>query len=259
MSKTHVVVTCCHATPGVSNERFDWLGALLYDIKPEVFVNLGDFFDMKSLNTYDTRYPQMIVSQSYQADIEVGLDAQERLWAKFKRNKKGMPYRIGIAGNHEYRLNKAIAHDPRLDGDKFGISLSHYQTDQCYDEYYDYVNSAPARVVLDGVCYSHYIGAGNYGNAISGKRHAYALVEHMAHSVTVGHSHKLDYYVKANALPSAVHGLVAGNFKGAPEKWAGHANYEWRSGVVVKRYVENGDYDLQWISLNALQKEYGQG
>lgn len=41
--------------------------------------------------------------------------------------------------------------------------------------------------------------------------------------------------------------------------WAGQANQEWSRGVVIKRYVENGDYDLSWVSMRALKKEYGNG
>lgn len=257
MSKTYVVLTCAHASPDVTNDRFDWLGAFLYDLKPDVYVDLGDFDDLSSLNSYDTRYPKAIVAQSYEKDIEHGQDARERIWHKFRHSKKKLPYRIGIEGNHEHRIKKALSLDPRLEGSKYGISFSHLQTRVHYDEYHEYHNSAPARVISDGICFSHFIGAGNYGNALSGKRHAYSLVEHMACSVTVGHSHKFDYFVKPNALPNPAHGLVAGCFKGKEEAWAGHSNFEWRKGLVVKREVSNGDYDLSWISMKALQKEYG--
>jgi hypothetical protein len=50
---------------------------------------------------------------------------------------------------------------------------------------------------------------------------------------------------------------VVGCFKGKEETWAGQANQEWRKGIAVKRYVENGNYDLQWISMDALRREYG--
>ena len=56
--KTVVVFSCAHTDPSVSNERFTWLGEFLYDLKPDYVVDLGDGADMRSLNTYDTRYPQ---------------------------------------------------------------------------------------------------------------------------------------------------------------------------------------------------------
>jgi len=256
-NRTAIVYTCAHADPGASNIRFDWLGSLIEDIKPDYVVDLGDGADMRSLNTYDTRYPQAIVSQSYQADIETYNDAQSRIWDRFKLKKKKRPWRIGFEGNHEHRLKKAISVDPRLEGDKYGISFSHLQTDHWFDDYHEYKNSAPALVDYDGVLYGHYVASGNYGSALSTKHHGYSLTEKLSCSATVGHSHKFHYYVKADARPKALHALVAGCFKGKEESWAGQANAEWTKGVAIKRYISNGTYDLQWVSLAALEKEYG--
>ncbi len=257
MGKTYVIQTCSHASPDVDNNRFDWLGSFLFDIRPDVYVDLGDGADMSSLNSYDTRYPKAIVSQNYEKDIQAYLDAQDRLWHKFRYNKKRMPFRVGFEGNHEHRIKKAIAHDPRLEGSKYGISFSHLNVSHHFDEYHDYVNSAPALAVYDGICFGHYVGSGNNGNALSGKHHAYSLLEKLNCSVTVGHSHKFNYHVKHDSIPYPIHGLVAGNFKGKDEAWAGQSNREWRKGVAVKREVRNGDYDLQWISMKALEKRYG--
>ena len=58
--KTAVVFTCAHSDPSVPNDRFDWLGNLLYDIRPDYVVDLGDGADLKSLNSYDTKYPKAI-------------------------------------------------------------------------------------------------------------------------------------------------------------------------------------------------------
>jgi hypothetical protein len=241
----------------VGNERFDWLGAFLYDLKPDMVVDLGDGADMRSLNTYDTRYPQSIVSQNYEEDINSYNDSQERLRWKFKYSKKKRPFWVGFEGNHENRIKKAIAHDPRLEGQRYGVSFSHLQTDHWFDEYHEYTNSAPALVDYDGILYGHYVSSGNYGSAMSTKHHGYSLVEKLACSATVGHSHKFNYYHKADARPVPLNGLVVGCFKGKEETWAGQANQEWRKGVAVKRYVENGNYDLQWVSMEALRKEYG--
>lgn len=256
-TKTVVVFTCAHADPNCTNERFSWLGDLIEDIKPEYVVDLGDGADMRSLNTYDTRNPQAVVAQSYQADIESYNEAQDRLWGRYKLSKKKRPYRIGFEGNHEHRIKKALAVDPRLEGTKYGISFSHLQTDHWFDEYHEYTNSAPALAIYDGILYGHYVSTGNFGSALSTKHHGYSLVEKLACSATVGHSHKFHYYRKADARPTPLNGLVAGCFKGKEEAWAGQANAEWSKGVVIKRQVNNGDYDLSWVSMKALEAEYG--
>jgi hypothetical protein len=257
MTKTVVVYSCAHSDPSVGNERFDWLGSFLYDLRPDYVVDLGDGADMKSLNTYDTRYPKAIVSQSYEADIETYNDSQERIRHPFKKAKRKRPAFIGFEGNHEHRIKKAIATDPRLEGQKYGVSFSHLQTKYWFDEYHEYHNSAPALADYDGVLYGHYVSSGNYGTAMSTKHHGYSLVEKLACSATVGHSHKFNYYAKVDARPTPLHGLVVGCFKGAEEGWAGQANAEWRKGLVVKRCLANGDYDIEWVSMKRLEAEYG--
>jgi hypothetical protein len=220
-------------------------------------VDLGDGADMRSLNSYDTRYPQAIVNQSYEADIESYNDSQERLRWKFKHHRKKKPFWVGFEGNHENRIKKAIANDPRLEGSKYGVSFSHLQTDHWFDDYHEYENSGPALASYDGVLYSHFISGGNYGTAISGIHHAYSLLSKVGCSVSVGHSHKYSYYYQGSTFPNPTIGHVVGCFKGKEESWAGQANTEWRHGVVVKRNLENGVYDHEWVSMRALKEMYG--
>ena len=256
-TKTAIVYTCCHADPSVSNERFDWLGKLAYAVNPTYMVDLGDGADMRSLNTYDTRYPKAINNQSYENDINSYNDAQERIRHQFRKYKRRMPKFFGFEGNHEHRIKKAIAVDPRLEGDKYGISFKHLNTDMWFDEYHEYAHSAPAIHVYDGVSYAHYFSFSNYGTAASGLHHAYTLLQNRYSSSTCGHSHKRDMYFKDGAYPRAAIGLVAGCYKGAPESWAGQANDTWWSGVVIKRHLEDGVYDPEFVSYKRLKDLYG--
>lgn len=255
--KTVVVFSCAHTDPDVKNDRFDWLGSFLYDLKPDMVVDLGDGADMRSLNTFDTRYPQQIVNQSYEKDIDQYNDAMERMRWKFRHHKRKRPFYVGFEGNHENRIKKALAHDPRLEGQRYGVSFGHLQTNHWFDEYHEYHNSAPALVDYDGIIYGHYVASGNYGTAMATKHHGYSLVEKLASSATVGHTHKFSYYYKGDARPTPLHGLVVGCFKGKEEGWAGQANSEWRKGLVVKRELANGNYDMEWIGMERLKREYG--
>ena len=257
MSRTTLVWSCAHSDPDVDNRRFDWLGELIYDVKPDMCIDLGDGADMRSLNTYDTKYPKQIVSQSYEADIESYNDSQERLRWKTKNAKKRKPFWVGFEGNHENRIKKAVAADPRLEGQRYGVSFSHLQTDQWFDEYHDYKNSGPALADYDGVLYGHFISGGNYGTALSGIHHAYSLLSNVGCSASVGHSHKYSYYYQGSTHPRPIIGHVVGCFKGKEESWAGQANNAWRHGVVIKRNLDGGVYDHQWVSMDQLEKEYG--
>lgn len=254
--KTAVVWTCGHSDPGVSNERFDWLGKFIEDIKPDFTVDLGDSHDMRSLNSYDERYPKAVCAQSYEADVEHAIDSEERIWGNYKKKKKKRPYRFKLQGNHEYRLDKAIALNPRIAGNKYGISHDHFGPTYYSEEYHAYSNSAPALVDIEGITFAHFVASGNYGAAIGGEHHAHSLLKKLACSAVVGHSHKLDFHRQAGARPNAIQAVVTGCYKGREEAWAGQANNDWTAGVSVFRNIRNGDFDWQWVGISELKREY---
>jgi len=255
--KTVVVYSCAHANPESDNDRFSWLGDFLYDIRPDYVIDLGDGADMKSLNSFDSRKPTAVVAQSYQSDIDCYLDSQDRIRAKFKKQKRKRPAFFGFEGNHEHRIKTAIEHDPRLEGDKYGISFKHLEVDRFFDEYHEYEYSAPKIANYDGVDYAHYITSGNMSRPISGIHHAYALIQHRYNSAVVGHTHKRDLYFKDGAGTTGAIGLVAGCYKGKEEGWAGQSNHDWWKGVVVLRSVENSYFEPQFVSLRTIRRTYG--
>ena len=230
MSKTAIVWSCGHASPETKNDRFDWLGGLIYDIKPDYCVDLGDGSDMKSLNSYDTRKPEAVVSQNYGRDIESYNESQDLLRYRFRQNRRKRPAWYGFEGNHETRIKTALSYDPRMEGEKYGISFKHLQTKKWFDEYHEYTNGAPSIHNYDGFDYA---------------------------SCTVGHSHKRDMYFKDDVGSSGAIGAIVGCYKGAAESWAGQANKEWWKGVLIKRNISDGYYDPQWVSLDSLRRAYG--
>ena len=84
--------------------------------------------------------------------------------------------------------------------------------------------------------------------------HANTLLGHRYKSSTCGHSHKRDLKFKDGA--KAI-GLVAGCYKGAEEGWAGQSNLDWWKGVVIKREIDNGMYEPEFVSLKRLKEVYG--
>lgn len=254
MSETYLVYTCAHIHPKVDNRRFSLLGELIYDLRPDKVVSLGDENDMFSLSSFDDKAQGLVQYKSYEKDIIHHGDAQERKWHRVKKNKVKKPWSIGLEGNHEHRIKRAVEQDPKLEGDKFGISFKHLENNRWFDEYYEYKNGAPAIASIGGIDFAHYIATGNYGTALSGKHHAYSLLEKRMNSCVVGHSHKRDVYFRDDTGKC---GIVAGCFKGGPEHWAGQANNEWWFGAVVLHNVGSGSFEPQFISLDMLEKEYG--
>ena len=249
-----IVWSCAHADPKHSNERFDWLGAYIYDMKPDLVIDLGDGADMRSLNQYDTlRGTKSFVTQSYEADVKSYIDSQQRLRKLFKQNKKRKPQWVGMEGNHEHRIKTAIALDPRREGEKYGLSFGHLQTSKWFDEYHEYSHSGPAIAEYGGVDFAHFFAPNSTGRALASTHHGHALLSKRHRSSVCGHTHQRD--IKFNDLAGTV-GLVVGNYKGGPEDWAGQSNDLWWSGVVRLKNLSGGSFDPEFVSMKELKDEY---
>ena len=53
MTPKLLIIPDAHAEPNYDNDRFTWLGNLIFEEKPDVVVCLGDWFDMASLSSHD--------------------------------------------------------------------------------------------------------------------------------------------------------------------------------------------------------------
>ncbi len=257
MSKVHLVLPDSHAHPDYGNERYDWVGKLILDIKPDVFINIGDTADMASLSAYD-KGKASFHGRNYEKDIEAHLDAQERLWGPISKAKKKKPYSVVLEGNHEHRIKKVLDYEPHLEGVKYGISFKDLEFERYYSEVVEYDGGSPGVISVDGIDYAHYFVSGISGRALQSVHHGYALTVKRFNSSTCGHSHLFDYHVATDSSGGSRQGLVCGVYQDYVAPWAGVAQCNhWTSGVVIKRNVEGGRYDLQHISMEALRKEYG--
>ena len=253
VSKIHLVIPDSHATPGQSNRRAEWIGKLIVDIKPNVVIDLGDTADMASLCSYD-RGHKSFQGRTYAKDIESHGDYQDRLWSVVRKSKKKQPRKVRLIGNHEQRISRAIELSPELEG---AISLQDLDLNSYYGEVVDYEGSTPGTIAIDGITYAHYLTSGVAGRPISGEHLAHSLLTKKFTSCTVGHNHTFDYCIRTSANRKKIMGLCAGVYQEHFSSFAGEANHLWHRGVVIKRNVENGMYDLEWVSIERLKKAYG--
>jgi len=253
MSKTHLVLPDPHAHPDFHNQRADWVGKLIKDIRPDIVVNIGDAADMPSLSSYD-KGTRAFQGRNYRKDIDAHLDFQERMWAPTKRAKKKRPYRVVLEGNHEHRLKRALNLSPELEG---AISFRDFDFNKYYDDVVEYDGNGPGSIEIDGVHYAHFHPSGVKLLPIGGEHGAYSLLVKRFVSSTQGHIHTADFAIRTNGDGKKIFGCIAGVFQDYWSDWAGVANKLWWRGLLVKRNVENGCYDPQFISMEALKKEYG--
>lgn len=112
----HLVIPDPHAHPDYHNKRFEALGNLIVDLKPDKVICLGDFADLPSLCSYD-KGTKGFEGRRYKDDIDSALDAQEKLFDPIKKAKKKRPEFYMLEGNHEHRISRAISADAaKLDG-----------------------------------------------------------------------------------------------------------------------------------------------
>jgi hypothetical protein len=254
-AKTVLVIPDQHAHHKHSNVRADYLGLFIKDLKPDLLVNMGDAADLPSLCQYD-KGKAKFYANSYQKDIEAHLDFQQRMFAPMIKAKKRKPQTVFLVGNHEQRINRALEYEPYLSGDKFGISMKNLDLDTYYDEVIPYDGATPGIFNYDGVLFSHYFVSGIMGRAIGGEHHAASLLSKNLCSSVAAHSHTFDFSTRKRADGSTIMALVAGVFQDYHTDWAGAGQNFWESGVVVLRDFEEGRWDLEWLSLSRMRKEY---
>lgn len=250
---THLIIPDPHAHPDFDNSRFTDLGNLVADLKPDHVICIGDWADMPSLSSYD-RGTRGFEGRRYTADIAAVVDAQEKFFSPIKLRKRKLPKFWMLEGNHEHRINRAInTNHTQLEGI---ISQSDLRYKDFGWEVIPYDGSTPGVLELEGVAYSHYFTSGVMGRPIGGEHPAYQLLTKQYQSCTQGHIHTTDYCVRTNAVNQFIHGLIVGCYIDYYADWAGNANHMWWKGVIFKDNVDDGNYEPNWISLNAIRNSY---
>ena len=249
----HLVIPDQHAHPDHSNERFDWLGRLILDLKPDKVINIGDGGDFSSLSGYD-KGKRSFVGRSYRRDLDSFLDGQNRIFEPIRRSKKRLPESFYFVGNHEQRIDKALDSSPELTGT---LGIDDLDLKEWYDHVIPYEGGTPGVKEIDGIHYAHYFVSGVMGRSVSGEHPAYTLLSKQYASCTQGHTHVLDYAVRTAANGRKLHGLVCGVYQDYRSDWAGEVNDLWWSGVVIKREVTDGQYNAQFVSIAEMKKLYG--
>ena len=243
---THLVMGDPHCTPKANNDRFLWAGRMAADIKATHVICMGDFCSMDSLSTYD-RGKKSFEGRRYQKDMEHTHHALS-LFNKGLGNHKLI--KTMILGNHEDRIDRFVDENPELDG-SISIKDLHYKKYGWREIPYKAIK------VIDGVHYSHHLPSGIMGSAISGENVARSILNKHKVSATVGHSHLLDYAVSTLPSGKKLHALSAGCYLSHTEHFARDTQHMWWSGLIVKREVKNGHYNLETVDIKAIRREYG--
>lgn len=242
--RSHLVISDGQVKPGQSHKHWTALGKLVLHLKPDVIINIGDFWDMPSLSSYLTKKEYKEVS--YEEDILAGNAAMEKFLDPIAKRKKGYPEMHFCMGNHEQRIQRLLDDNPHLEG-KIGyqdLNLKRWIT----HEFRKPVN-------IDGVHYSHYFYNKNSGRPYAGTAHN--KLNKVGFSFTQGHIQELDVARKDLANGKTIIGLVTGAYYLHDEPYKGpQGNNHWR-GVVFKPNVKDGKYDLEAWSIERVMERFG--
>lgn len=259
MIKKLLVIPDSHAKPGVSNDRYEWLGKYILDQRPDVIVNIGDHGDMPSLCHYD-KGTKGFEGRRYKDDVAAVNDSLERLHGPIEKyNKRRRKNRKALyapdlhycMGNHENRINRAISVDAaHLEG------IIHTD-DLKFKEHGWKVHPFLEPVRLGGVSFAHYFPSGVMGRPIGGVNAAASLIAKTMTSSVVGHSHLRDFAERTDPYGKKIMGLVSGCYFDHDEEYAGQVNKMYWRGVAMLHNVHEGEYEHEWVTLKTLRESYG--
>jgi hypothetical protein len=250
----HMVIPDTQVKPNGTVEHLRWAGQYAVEKKPDVIIHLGDHWDMPSLSVYDVG-KKSFEGRRYNDDIQAGIEGmkaflepirQEQRRLRVNKKKTWNPKLIFILGNHEQRIERAVEADAKLEG---LIGYHDLRLAQFGWEVHDFL----APVVVDGICYSHYFTSGVMGRPVSSAK---LMIQKKMMSCVMGHvqDREIAYARKADGSP--VTGLFAGIFYQHDEDYlTPQTNGSW-SGIWMFHDVNNGSFNEQPISLQALRRKY---
>lgn len=243
---THLIIPDTQCRPDVPLDHLVWAGRYIKEIQPDVVVHLGDHWDFPSLSSYEKIGSKWFEGKRVLSDIEAGncgLELLEEGMGGFQPKRK-----ILLRGNHEDRLTRALNDNPKLEGlvgfDKFNDVALGWEVVPFLE-----VKS------IDDIWYSHY-----FANPLTGKPYGgmpETMLKSIGHSFTMGHRQGRREASRYLADGSEQRALIVGSYYQHTEDYLGaQGNHHWR-GLIVKREVRNGTYDMMEVSLRYLRARFG--
>ena len=247
LGRVHLVIPDCQVKPDVPTDHLEWIGNYIVEKQPDVIVNLGDFADIDSLNSY-AKGKRESEGKRLAKDISSVVHAMERLLKPIHDYNRtaSVKYRPEMhltLGNHEYRMEREVEENPRLEGMFDMGDLGYEDNGWTVHDFLKVVN-------IDGVEYAHYFTSGNMGRPVTS---AAALLRERQNSAIMGHVQHTDMAFHKKTQNIA---MFAGICYLHSEKYLGPQGNDTRRQIVMCHEVENGKFDPMFVSLRFLQKRY---
>ena len=233
--------------PGTPTEYLKYCGQYLALKKPDVIVQLGDFTDLPSLSTHDSKGSLQLEGARYKADINSSKTAMDILLTPIHKVSGWDPYLYMTLGNHEHRIVRAIEADPKLEGT---ISLDDLEYEKFGWKVYPFLQP----IVIGGVAMCHYFPSGVMGRPITSAK---ALLTKLHMSCIAGHQQGRDIAFSKRADGVDMTAILSGSFYTHAESYLSpYTNNHWR-GMIMMHSVKDGSFDEMMVSVDYLKRRFG--
>jgi hypothetical protein len=240
---------------GDDTKRAALVGNLINAIRPEVFIHLGDAWDLESLCSHNSALA--FENKRYKQDLAAGAEFFEVMFDPIRKcRQRWRPEKtVMLLGNHEIRTRTYVAEHPHFQD---FISTQNFELGNWFTRVIDYDGAVPGRFFSDGICFTHF-AANAMGRACAGTHLPHNLLNLLGCSVIVGHNHLFQYASRVRGDGRRITAISAGCLispEAAPFSYAGTQQTQWNSGCLILRNVHDGQFDMEWVSLERLRREY---
>lgn len=254
-----LVVGDCHVDETQSLERFNWLGKLIVDERPDHIVYMGDFLTLNCLSAWDLNKRAKMEGRRYAVEVGVGRFAlgmaeapMRKLQIRQRANHEKLykPELVFIEGNHEDRLTRYLEKDPTFAGHiSIEKDLSLFARGYKFIPYreYHYINN---------IAFTHI--PFNKIREISGANITMKASQCIVDSVVFGHTHEQHLaHIHRQGMPHLQDIYNCGCFISKKEDYVhGRVTQYWR-GVSFLHTEDPGRFDVETVSYSALRRRYG--
>jgi len=242
-----------HDDPTIPDKsRFYQAGRYVRDLKPDVFVSIGDFLNMNSLCFHipNENYSGK-AKPTFLTDIASGREA-------FAALNDGMgsckPEKHKKKGNHEHRIDRIEDQAP----ESYGMYTSLYD-EMMVNAGFTY-SPYGSTSFYGGVGFTH-IALSIMGKPVGGKDVLNAMGRDSVYDTVTGHTHSPGKKITRKIGGRHITSVDTGCFLpyGHIEDFAQHTYGGWDWGLTELRIKNRQIVGYKWISLLELQERYGHG
>ena len=258
MTRNILVVGDCHVEETQDLSRFELLGKLIVQEKPEDIVLIGDFLTLNCLSAWDKDKRKKMEGKRYVSEIAAGNKALDLMMAdmlklqkKQRKNKEKQykPNLIFIEGNHEDRLTRYLDYDPTFEG-AIGVRKD-LKLDERGFEWVDYRDYK----YINDIGFTHI--PHNTVAPIAGKYHIHRATDCTVKSVVYGHTHKLETANKhVEGMEHLQQVMSVGCFFQEHEEYVKGRRTDYWKGVVLLRSYKPNRFDFETYSLGRMRRTY---